>query len=176
MWNTLSKILKGQVHKIHRTDRRLKSSFAATVFTLAAFCAVASTPFPAAAQVHEQTFGRYVIRASVVHSSNLTKSVLEKHGLASDPQRAFLKVVVLRDDAAPRETAPMVIATVREPSGRTRDIDLRAVTEGGRVSWIGPIPISASHGRLDFTVTAFTEATTALKMQFTERVYQRDDL
>src|SRR4029434_6434175 len=107
MWKTLDKKLKGEVREIHRTDRsrggsRLISSFTGTVFTLAALCALAGTPFPADAQVHEQNFGRYVVRASVVHSSKLTKSVLEKHGLASDPQRAFLRVVVLRDDAAPR--------------------------------------------------------------------------
>ena len=153
------------------------SSIAVTVFTLAALCGLAGTPFPAAAQVHEQNFGRYVIRASVVHSSTLAKSVLEKHGLASDPQRAFLNVVVLGGDGASSATAPAtVIATVREPGGYTRDIDLRAVTEGGRVSWTGPIPISASRSTLDFTVTAFPEANTALKMQFAERVYQRDDL
>jgi hypothetical protein len=175
MLKTLAKKLKGEIPQLHRTDRWLMSP-AVTILKLAALCTLAGAPFPAAAQVHEQNFGRYVIRASVVHSSMLTKSVLEKHGLASHPRRAFLNVVVLWADAARRETAPAtVIATVREPSGYTRDIDLRAVTEGGRVSWIGPIPISASHSTLEFTVTALAEATTALKMRFTERVYQRED-
>ena len=182
MRKTLAKKLKGEVREIHRTDRshggsRVMSSFAVRVFALAALCSLVGTPFQAAAQVHEQNFGRYVIRASVVHSSMLAKSVLEKHGLASTPQRAFLNVVVLRRDAASLEAVPAtVLATLREPSGETRDIDLRPVTDGGRVSWIGPIPISASRSTLVFTVTALAEATTALKMQFTERVYQRDDL
>ena len=170
-----------EVREIHRTDRsphasRKMASFAPTLFMLAALCALAGTPLPAAAQVHEQDYGRYVIRANVVHSTLLPEPVLEKHGLASDPQRAFLNVVVLRGDAAPRETAPAtVIATVKEPSGYTRDIDMRAVSEGGRVSWIGPIPISAPRSAFDFTVTAFVEADTALTMQFTERVYRREE-
>jgi hypothetical protein len=40
---------------------------------------------------------------------------------------------------------------------------------------MGEIPVLALRSPLDFTVTAFAEDDTALTMQFTERVYRRQD-
>ena len=123
----------------------------------------------AVAEPHEQAYGGYLLHAEVMASDALPRAALERHHLAFDSGHALLNVTVLRQGKTPPETAPVtVVASVREPSGAERPLDMHGIVANGRLSWVGEIPATAS-GRLQFAVTAFAEDDTAYQMDFSER-------
>jgi hypothetical protein len=126
------------------------------------------------AEVHEQSFGRYVVRADVTHTQSVPRDVLERHRVKSAPDRALLEVVVRRHTAsAPKTVRATVTATAREPSGRVLDIEMFPVAVGERVSFLGLVPISAPQSMLEFIVQVLPEDDLGLRMEFSDTVTQR---
>ena len=146
------------------------SAAAAIVAILALLHAGAS----AQAQLHEQHFGRYIVRANVVHTHTLPRQVLETHRLQAGDDRALLDVVVLKTRYPPPDPVrAYVLVTMREPTGYSREIEMRPIAANDRVSFVGIIPISAPRVPVDFKITVYPEDDTALTMEFSEILYRR---
>ena len=126
------------------------------------------------AEVHEQSFGRYVVRAGVTHTLSVPQEVLDRYRLKSAPDRALLEVVVRRHTTSPPRTVrATVTATAREPNGQVLDIEMFPAAAGERVSFLGLVPFSAPQATLEFTVHVLPEDDLGLRMEFSDTVSQR---
>lgn len=93
---------------------------------------------PAWSQAHVSTEGPFSLRASTVSSETLPASTAKAHGIARDPRRGVLNVVILRKDGAEEKTLHGdVHAVARDLSGQKRDVDMREVQANGYVSYMG---------------------------------------
>jgi len=125
------------------------------------------------AQMHEQNFGRYIVRANVVHGHALSQDAPERRRLKLEDNEALLDVVVLKTRYPPPDPVrAYVLVTVREPTGRTHDIEMRPVVADRGVSFSGAIPIPSPRVLMDFKITAYPEDDTALTMEFSEILYR----
>ncbi len=105
------------------------------------------------AQVHEQTFGNYVVRANVIAASALSEAQASEHAIEASPDTGVLNVVVLRRSDTPGATVPAEVrAWIAAIAGFKVPIDMRAAVANERVSYFGTFEIPARQSDVQFRI------------------------
>lgn len=125
-------------------------------------------------QTHVAEFGRYTLRAGAIRSSALPASTAEQHGIDQASDRGILNLVILKRDGKRRVTVPAeVTASIDNLLGQREEIEMRAVEENGRVSYLGTFAF-APQRNFRFTITARPEgAGEPMKIEFEDRFVVR---
>lgn len=113
------------------------------------------------AQVHEQIFGGYVVRANVVSAASLPVAQAREHGIEASPNTGVLNVVVLRQSDRAGATVPAEVhAWIVAVSGVEVPIETRAAVANERVSYFGTFDIPARQSDVQFRIRVRPEAET----------------
>lgn len=123
-------------HLLASRRRMRLQPFLAAVVGLALLLLV---PLPAQGQAHEVRQGAHVLRSSNVSSLSLDATTARAHGIEPAQKRAVLNVTLLeqRQGVLTNVPAAAVQATVKDLTGREREISMRRVVSNDMVSYIG---------------------------------------
>lgn len=92
-----------------------------------------------------QTFGNYEIHFNAVRTDQLTPEVARAYGIQRSGNRVLLNVTMLRK--GPEGMLPVggtVGANAYNLNGQLKDLELRQITEGEAVYYIGEVSISGT--------------------------------
>jgi len=136
--------------------------------TLALACAILATacdsgnvtPTPQAAQPTAETtatFGDYELHFNAVRTDQLTADIARTYGIERSTNRVLLNVALLHrpvaDDAA-RPVDGAVSVNAYNLAGQLRTLEMRRITEGNAIYYIGEVPITGTERlRFDISVT-----------------------
>lgn len=93
-----------------------------------------------------QDFGDFQVHYNAVRTDELSASVARAYGIERSANRVLLNVSLLRENPDGR-TTPVdgtVSATAYNLNGQLKDLQMRRVTEGSSVYFIGEVGISGS--------------------------------
>lgn len=114
------------------------------------------------------TFGDYEVHYNAVRTDLVTQDVARAYGIERSTNRVLLNVSLLRKSADGR-TTPVdgkVSATAHNLNGQVKDLELRRITEGDSVYFIGEVGITGNE-ILVFNITGTpTGASDVLTVQF----------
>lgn len=132
--------------------------------------ALALVGVPSTAQVQVTERGVYTLRANAIPSDRLPNSTASTHGIEPAADRAVLNVVVLERRGGQDRTVPARIdATRQNLLGQVEPIEMRAVRENDRVSYLGTFTFGPLRNQR-FTVTATPDGSSeSLTVEFDER-------
>jgi hypothetical protein len=106
-----------------------------------------SQPRPAApSEPTHQVFGDFEVHFNALRTDELTSEVARAYGIERSANRVMLNVSLLRRDADGR-TAPIdgtVTASARNLNGQLKGLEMRRITEGSSVYFIGEVGISGT--------------------------------
>jgi uncharacterized protein DUF4426 len=115
-----------------------------------------------------ETFGDYEVHYNAVRTDLLTPEVARAYGIERSTNRVLLNVSLLKKSEDGR-TAPVdgkASATAHNLNGQVKDLELRRITEGDSVYFIGEVGITGNE-ILVFNITASPAgASDVLTVQF----------
>lgn len=107
----------------------------------------------ARAQVHEQTFDSYVVRANAIAAASLPERQAREHRIEATPNTGVLNVVVLRRSDEAGATVPAEVrAWITAIAGVEVPVEMRAAVANGRVSYLGTFDIPARQSDVQFRI------------------------
>jgi len=122
-----------------------------TAAALAAGCAKRpeSPTFPPAQPSEEsfKEFGNYEVHYNAVRADRIAAEIARAHGIERSKNRVMLNVTMLRKEAdqAPRKPVKGVVSVdAYNLNGQLKSIDIRQVTEGEAIYYIGEVSIGDS--------------------------------
>lgn len=121
----------------------------ACTFLILAGCGSPESGQPRTAAPSEPTFqefGDFELHFNAVRTDELTAAVARAYGIERSANRVLLNVSLLRKDASGR-TTPVdgtVTATAYNLNGQLKDLQMRRITEGSSVYFIGEVGISGT--------------------------------
>jgi hypothetical protein len=133
-----------------RTSRIIPWLLASTFLALAACSGggpesgQARTAAPA--EPTQQNFGEFEVHFNAVRTDELTPSVARAYGIERSANRVLLNVSLLRKEADGR-VMPVdgtVTATAYNLNGQLKDLEMRRITEGSSIYFIGEVGISGT--------------------------------
>ena len=147
--------------------RTLGLWFAVGAVALTCFgCAPRPEGAAAPAQLSEESFkefGPYEIHYNAVRSDQIPADVARAHGIERSPNRVMLNVTMLRKDGdgAPRRPVKGVVSVdAYNLNGQLKNMEVRQVTEGEAIYYIGTVGISGTEILVfDIKATPENEAT-----------------
>ena len=114
----------------------------------------------------DQTFkeqGDYEVHFNALRTDTLTQEVARAYGIQSSANRVMLNVTVLRQR---KPVEAEVQAEVYNLNGQLKNMDVRRISEGEAIYYIGEVSISGSEILVfDITVTPAGE-TTPIEVKF----------
>jgi hypothetical protein len=133
---------------------------------LLAGCGEAPPEASAAAQPLEATFqdfGNYEVHYNALRTDSLTQEVARSYGIQRSANRVMLTVTALRKEAdhAPRKPVEAEVQVdAYNLNGQLKNIEMRRVSEGEAIYYIGEVSISGAEILVfDIGVTPTGEAT-----------------
>lgn len=115
-----------------------------------------------------ETFGDYEVHYNAVRTDLLTPEIARAYGIERSTNRVLLNVSLLKKSANGR-TAPVdgkVSATAHNLNGQVKNLELRRITEGDSVYFIGEVGITGNE-ILVFNITGTpADASDVLTVQF----------
>jgi len=106
-----------------------------------------SQPRPAApSEPTHRVFGEFEVHFNALRTDELTPEVARAYGIERSANRVMLNVALLRRDADGR-TTPVdgaVAAAARNLNGQLKNLEMRRITEGPSVYFIGEVGISGT--------------------------------
>jgi hypothetical protein len=102
------------------------------------------------AQALDETFkdfGNYEVHFNALRTDSLTSDVARVYGIQRSSNRVMLNVTVLRKEAehAPRKPVEATVAVdAYNLNGQLKDMDMRRVSEGEAIYYIGEVSISGT--------------------------------
>ena len=113
-------------------------------------------------------FGSYEVHYNAVRTDSLTPEIARNYGIERSTNRVMLNVTVLRKDAAARKPVPAEVKVdARNLNEQLKDLELRRISEGEAIYYIGEVSISGTE-ILVFDITVTPEGTqTPLSVKFT---------
>lgn len=156
-----------------RTTRRF---FGAAVVAIAALASAAcdNAPQPTAplAQPSNETFqdfGSYELHYNALRTDMLSPDIARAYGIQRSTNRVMLNVTILRKEAdqAPRKPVEgRVTVDAYNLNGQLKNLEMRRVSEGEAIYYIGEVPISGTEILVfDISVVPSGE-TNPLKVKF----------
>lgn len=132
-----------------------------TAMLIAAMGLLSAIGGNARAQVHEQTFDGYVVRANVIAAASLSEAQASEHRIEASPNTGVLNVVVLRRSDRAGATVPAEVrAWVVAIAGVEVPIEMRAAVANERISYFGTFDIPARQSDVQFRIWLQPEAET----------------
>jgi hypothetical protein len=131
----------------------------------------ASSPAQPAQPSNEsfQDFGKYEVHYNALRTDALTPEIARSYGIQRSSNRVMLNVTALRKQAdhAPRQPIDAAVQVdAYNLNGQLKSLDMRRVSEGDAIYYIGEVSISGAEILVfDISVTPGGE-TTALKVKF----------
>lgn len=126
----------------------------------------------APAMPSDQTFkeqGDYEVHFNALRTDSLTQDVARAYGIQRSTNRVMLNVAILRQEApnAPRKPVEAEVEVdVYNLNGQLKNMDVRRLSEGEAIYYIGEVSISGSEILVfDITVTP-TGETTPIEVKF----------
>ena len=113
-------------------------------------------------------FGSYEVHYNAVRTDSLTPEIARNYGIERSTNRVMLNVTVLRKDAGARKPVPAEVKVdARNLNEQLKDLELRRISEGEAIYYIGEVSISGTE-ILVFDITVTPEGTQApLSVKFT---------
>lgn len=137
--------------------------------------ALATAAGLAPAQPHEATRGKLTLRSSTVASGMIDKATADRHGIEQAPDVGVLNVVLARSDKDRLLPVPArVTAEAWSLSGVRQRIEMREVSEQGRVSYMGTYDFLPREV-IDFHITARpldAQSGPALSLTYRDRMWR----
>lgn len=94
-----------------------------------------------------QTFGNYEVHFNAVRADQIPAEVARAHGIERSKNRVMLNVTILQKigDGAPRKPVKGAVSVdAYNLNGQLKNMEMRQVTEGEAIYYIGTASISAS--------------------------------
>lgn len=116
----------------------------------------------APAQISEELnykdFGDYVVHYNAISTDQIAPSIAKTYGITRSPNRAMLNISVLRKNEGTTGTAvkATVTAKVVNLTGQLKSVDMRLITEGEAMYYIGELNV-ANAELLIFDISATPE-------------------
>lgn len=104
-------------------------------------------------------FGNYEVHYNAVRADQIPAEIARAHGIERSKNRAMLNVTLLRKDAdhAPRKPVKGTVSVdAYNLNGQLKNMEVRQVTEGEAIYYIGTVPISGNE-ILVFDIKALPE-------------------
>jgi hypothetical protein len=113
-------------------------------------------------------FGSYEVHYNAVRTDALTPEIARNYGIQRSTNRVMLNVTVLRKEAGTRKPVPAEVKVdARNLNEQLKDIELRRISEGEAIYYIGEVSISGTE-ILVFDIAVTPEGTqTPLSVKFT---------
>jgi hypothetical protein len=127
-------------HSRRALEHAVRTRYVVSAFPVTAIFMIwlAIAPDTALAQPHSVNEGPYVLRASTVNSESLPEETARAHGIARDPRRGVLNVMVAEKKGKDSWTThARVHAAARDLTGQSRDIPMREIDSNGSVTYLG---------------------------------------
>ena len=154
----------------------------ALVLVLAAGCggnpdpsAGGSRPAAPQAQDRSKDFGEYVLHFNALTTDLIPADTARAFGLSRSKSRAMLNIVMMRkvEGALDRPVAGTVRARTSNLTGQLKNLELRPVTEGDAIYYIGEIPV-VNGEVLIFEIEATPEGTeSTMEVKFQQQFFTR---
>jgi hypothetical protein len=149
-----------------RTSRSIPWLLACAMLALAGCDAGGPEPGQARTAVPSEpsykTFGDFEVHYNAVRTDELTAAVARAYGIERSANRVLLNVSMLRKGPDGR-AAPMdgtVTASAYNLNGQLKDLEIRRITEGSSIYFIGEVGISGTEILVfDISVTPADQAT-----------------
>jgi hypothetical protein len=162
----------------------LRITFASLACALLALCLAGcgesqqdATRRPKAATPTDETFrefGDYAVHFNALRTDQLTADVARAYGIQRSANRVLLNVTMLQDvgDQAPRRPVSGVVnVDAYNLNGQLKNLEMREVTEGEAIYYIGEVTISGTE-ILVFDITAKPAGSpSAFEMKFKREFY-----
>ena len=138
---------------------------------LASGCDSSSQQRVATAQPSDESFrdfGSYEVHYNAVRTDSLTPEIARNYGIERSTNRVMLNVTVLRKDAGARKPVPAEVKVdARNLNEQLKDLELRRISEGEAIYYIGEVSISGTE-ILVFDISVTPSGTQApLSVKFT---------
>jgi hypothetical protein len=121
-----------------------------------------------------QEFGNYEVHYNALRTDMLTPEIARSYGIQRSSSRVMLNVTILRKEAdhAPRKPVDGAVQVdAYNLNGQLKNIDIRRLSEGDAIYYIGEVSISGVEILVfEITVTP-TGETTPLKVKFKREFY-----
>lgn len=156
-----------------RTTRRFFGTALAAIAALASASCDSSRPStPAPAQSSSETFqdfGSYELHFNALRTDLLSPEIARSYGIQRSTNRVMLNVTILRKEAdqAPRKPVDgEVTVDAYNLNGQLKNLEMRRVSEGEAIYYIGEVPISGTE-ILVFDISVVPSGdSTPLKVKF----------
>jgi hypothetical protein len=116
-----------------------------------------------AATESHQDFGNYSIHYNALRTDSLTPDVARDYGIQRSSNRVMLTVTMLRKDGSSTQGKPVdgtVEVSAYNLNGQTKGIEMRRISEGDAIYYIGEVSISGTEILVfDITATPSGEST-----------------
>jgi hypothetical protein len=161
-------------------SRREKTSVSSATRTLAALvgCAALASgcdfspqhqvPTAQPSEDSFRDFGSYEVHYNAVRTDSLTPEIARNYGIQRSTNRVMLNVTVLQKEAGARKPVPAEVKVdARNLNEQLKDLELRRISEGEAIYYIGEVSISGTE-ILVFDISVTPEGTqTPLSVKFT---------
>lgn len=165
---------------MHTTIRTRRAALFGAVAGIALFAAGCNGPQPTAAAPAQpagdtfQDFGNYEVHYNALRTDLLTPEIARSYGIQRSSSRVMLNVTILRKQADHAPRTPVdgsVQVDAYNLNGQLKNIDMRRVSEGDAIYYIGEVSISGTEILVfDITVTP-TGEDTPLKVKLKREFY-----
>jgi hypothetical protein len=94
-----------------------------------------------------QDFGNYSVHYNALRTDSLTPDIARSYGIQRSTNRVMLTVTILRKDTPQSQGKPVdgtVEVSAYNLNGQTKGIDMRRVSEGDAIYYIGEVSISGT--------------------------------
>jgi len=116
----------------------------------------------APAQISEELnykeFGDYVLHYNAISTDQIAPAIAKSYGITRSPNRAMINISILRKNEGATGTAvnATVTAKVVNLTGQLKSVDMRLITEGEAIYYIGELNV-ANAEMLIFDISAIPE-------------------
>lgn len=133
-----------------------------------------TTPTAQPATDSFQDFGNYSLHYNALRTDSLTPEVARSYGIQRSSNRVMLTVTVLKKDMPQSQGKPVdatVDVSAHNLNGQMKGIDMRRVSEGDAIYYIGEVSISGTE-ILVFDITAAVDGeATPFKVKLQREFY-----
>jgi hypothetical protein len=105
-----------------------------------------------------QEFEQYVVHYNALSSDSISPQDATRYGIARSRSNALINVVMLNKDGTPGHTpvGGQVTARVNNLTGQTKSVEMRQISEGESIYFIGVVSVS-NNETLNFNIDAQPE-------------------
>ncbi|MCJ7557495.1 MAG: DUF4426 domain-containing protein [Gammaproteobacteria bacterium] len=115
-------------------------------------------PASVSEELYYKDFGSYTLHYNALGTDHISPEIAKAYGITRSPNRAMINVSILRknEGAAGTPVRGEVVAQVVNLTGQLKSVDMRQITEGEAIYYIGELNV-ANAETLQITISATPE-------------------